>query len=118
MRTYVQEGKVLSVEATETVAAGEFVKVGELKGFAQNDAVIGQNVALVTEGVFEAEVAAAADINPGDPIYFGGEVDVNVGLTTAADDGMEPAAPFAKIGFATEAASQIAGVATVNVKLA
>jgi predicted RecA/RadA family phage recombinase len=117
MRTYVQEGKVLSVEATDTVAAGDFVKVGDLKGFAQNDAVIGQAVAVVTEGVFEAEVAAAADIAAGDPIYFGGDVDVNVGLTTAADDGQDPAAPFVKVGFATEAATALAGVATVNVKL-
>ena len=116
MRTYVQEGKVLSVEATDTLAAGDFVKVGELKGFAQNDAVIGQNVALVTEGVFEATVDAAADIAVGDPIYatpgsFAPE------LTTSADDGGDPAVAFAKIGFATEAASPIAGVATVNVKL-
>lgn len=117
MKNYIQDGKVLVVEAAETVASGDFVKVGELKGFAQNDAVVGQNVAIVTEGVFEADVAAAADINPGDPIYWGGDVSPMIGLTAASDDGMEPAAPFAKIGFATEAATALAGVATVNVKL-
>ena len=114
MRTYVQDGKVLSVEATDTVAAGDFVKLGELKGFAQNDVVIGQMVAIVTEGVFETDVSATADVDAGDPVYF----DPANGLTAAADDGAaENPVAFVKVGFATEAASQIAGVATVNVKL-
>lgn len=117
MKNFVQDGKVLVIEAADTVASGDFVKSGEIFGFAQGDAVVGQSVALVTEGVFETDVAAAADVNAGDPIYFGGDVSPMIGLTTAADDGMEPAAPFVKIGFATEAATALAGVATVNVKL-
>lgn len=114
MKNFVQDGKVLVVEAADTVAAGDFVKVGEMCGFAQGDAVIGQMVAIVTEGVFETDVAATADVDAGDPVYF----DPANGLTAAADDGAaENPVAFAKVGFATEAASQIAGVATVNVKL-
>ncbi len=114
MKNFVQDGKVLVVEAADTVASGDFVKVGEIHGFAQGDAVVGQMVALVTEGVFETDVAAAAGVDAGDPVHF----DPANGLTTAATDGAaENPIAFEKIGFATEAASPIAGVATVNVKL-
>ena len=118
MKNFVQDGAVLVTEALDTVAAGDFVKVGELKGFAQNDAVVGQNVAVVTEGVYETTVQAEADISVGDPIFAPASAGFLVDLTTAADDGMiENPTPNVKIGFATEAATALAGVATVNVKL-
>ena len=119
MKNFVQDGKVLAVEAADTVAAGDFVKVGELHGFVQSDAVIGQMVAVVTEGVYETTVQAEADIAAGDPIFAPASAGFLVDLTTAADDGMiENPTPNVKVGFATESAAALAGVATVNVKLA
>lgn len=118
MKNFVQDGKVLTIEAADTVAAGDFVQIGELRGFVQNDAVIGQAVAVVTEGVYEATVQTEADIAAGDPIYAPASALFLADLTTAADDGMiENPTPNAKVGFATEAATALAGVATVNVKL-
>jgi predicted RecA/RadA family phage recombinase len=116
MRNFVQEGKVLTIEASETVAAGDFVRAGGLKGFAQNDAVTGQSVAVVTEGVFETDVAAAGNVAVGASVYA--TPGFAPTLTTAATDGAaEDPVSYERVGFATEAATALAGVATVNVKL-
>ena len=81
MKNYIQPGKVISVPAPRDVASGELVAVGVLAGVAQHDAVSGQPVEIVAEGVFALTKVSAQAWAIGAPIYV--TPDTGVCTTTA-----------------------------------
>ena len=52
MKNYVQRGDVLTVTAPANVASGAGVVIGSLFGVAQRAALSGEQVEIVTKGVF------------------------------------------------------------------
>lgn len=112
MKNYVQAGSVITVTAPRDVASGELVAIGALVGYTQTAASEGQEVAIITDGVYAVSVVADADIAVGDVIYLSGQA-----LTTAADDGAEPPVANARVGIAVTAGVTDGVNAGVNVKL-
>lgn len=112
MKHYVQAGSVITVTAPRDVASGELVAIGALVGYTQTAALEGEQVAIVTDGVYAVSVAAGADVAVGDVIYLADQA-----LTTAADDGAEPPVANARVGIAVTAGVTDGALAGVNVKL-
>jgi predicted RecA/RadA family phage recombinase len=52
MKNYISKGVNISLVTPDTVASGEAILIGNIFGVASADAPIGNNVDLVTEGVF------------------------------------------------------------------
>ncbi len=75
MKTFVQEGAILSVPAPATVVSGQLLRVGVLAGVAINDAPSGQPVNIATEGVYDVTKAGSQAWTVGQAIY-------GVGTTT------------------------------------
>ena len=112
MKNYVQSGDVITVTADRDIASCELVVAGALVGYAQADALTGAQVAIVTEGVFRVNVAAAAAVSVGDVIYIDGQT-----LTTEADDGEVDPVEFPRAGLATLGGAPDAGFAEIHLKL-
>ena len=109
MKNFVQSGDVITVKAPAEVESGAFVKVGGLHGFAQSDAVSGENVPLVTRGVFETQIVAAGDVFAGDTVSW----NVVDGLTEAGADNEE-----VQVGVVvSDAVAAVDGVAVVLVRI-
>src|SRR5690554_5070796 len=70
MKNYVQTGAVITVPAPANVTSGKLVAIGSLIGIATKDALSGQDVALVTEGVIEYAKTAALAVSIGDKLYY------------------------------------------------
>lgn len=69
MRNFTSLSNPVQIPAPYDVKSGGFVRVGGIFGFAQADAALGAEVAVVTGGAFVFPVAASANISAGDPIY-------------------------------------------------
>lgn len=107
MKNYVQKGENITVTATAAASSGEGVLVGSLFGIAAGDAAIGEDLDLVTVGVFTMPKVSTDAFTVGAVVYW----DDSAGLVTTDDDtGSNPA-----IGLAVTAAANPSG--TVNVRL-
>ena len=107
MKNYVQPGKALTVTAPAAVTSGQYVVAGAIRGVAAAAAASGEEVELVTEGVFTLPKVAADVIAVGDLVYW----DAAAGkVTKTAGTGSKPL-----VGVAVRAAGN--GAASVDVKL-
>ncbi|MBR9893815.1 DUF2190 family protein [bacterium] len=107
MKNYVQKGENITVTAIAAASSGEGVLVGSLFGIAAGDAAIGEDLDLVTVGVFSMPKVSTDVMTVGAPVYW----DDAAGLVTTDDDtGSNP-----EIGLAVTAAANPSG--TVNVRL-
>lgn len=80
MRNFVQHGDTVTIAAAAAaVLSGAVVVVGKIIGVAANDAALGGELVLATEGVFEVPTDGTA-INQGDALY----VDANSRATKTA----------------------------------
>lgn len=91
MKNYVQKGEAITVIAAATVVAGAGVLVGDgLFGVAVNGAGIGDEVTLLTEGVFELPAdatVAAGDVvewNTGELLPIDTGVRIGVAITASS----------------------------------
>ena len=105
MRNYVQAGDKITVTAAAAAASGDGVKIGTLFGIASGDAAIGDQLVLVTAGVFDMPKVAADDITLGAAVYLR----ASDGLVTTTASGNT------KVGVAVSAAGN--GAASVRVRL-
>lgn len=111
MKNYVQRGDTITVAAPATTTGGEIVTIGGLVGIAAGDAATGEDLDVVTVGVFDLLKVGTDEIDVGDPVFADGD-----GLVTVEeDDGGSPAAAFTPLGLAVTAAGS--GVASVHVKI-
>jgi predicted RecA/RadA family phage recombinase len=70
MKNYIQDGDTITVTAPETVASGDFVQVGRIRGIAVTDAASGAQVELKTTGVFEIPKSGTEEFaSVGLPVY-------------------------------------------------
>ena len=111
MKNFVQTGDILTIVTSTDVASGQLVNIGDLFGFANSTALVGEDVAISTRGVFETTVDAPAGVSVGDVICFDG-----ASLTTETDDGGDPATAFSRVGVAVTAAAASAE-AVIDLKL-
>lgn len=81
MKNFVQHGDIVTVPAPYDRLSGEGALVGTLFGVAQTDAASGDDVALVTRGVFEHAKTSAQAWTLGAAIYWD---DTNKVFTTTA----------------------------------
>ena len=105
MKTFIQDGNIITVTAPINVTSGTGILVGSIFGIAAVDAVAGDAVEIGTVGVYELPKLSTAVFAPGDPVSW----NANTGKVVVPATGMVP------IGVATEAASN--GTATVKVRL-
>lgn len=107
MKNYVQKGENITVTAAAVATSGQGVLIGNLFGIAAGTAAIGEDLDLVTEGVFSMAKVSTDELAVGDFVYR----DDTAKLATSDDD--EGANEL--IGLAVTAAANPSG--TVNVKL-
>ncbi len=70
MKNYIQDGKVIVVEAPEDgIVSGQIVNVGVMSGVAASSGDEGDSVAVNLEGVFEVEKTTSLVITAGDEVY-------------------------------------------------
>jgi predicted RecA/RadA family phage recombinase len=70
MKNYIQDGDTLTVTAPATVASGDFVQVGRIRGIAVTDAASGAQVELKTTGVFSIPKSGTEEFaSVGLPVY-------------------------------------------------
>jgi predicted RecA/RadA family phage recombinase len=103
MKNYIQPGTNLTMPTPETVSAGQAILIGSIFGVAASDAVIGNNLDLVTEGVFTLPKANVS-LTLGAKLYWD---DAAKKVTTVA-------AGNAYIGTAVEAVATVALTAPVR----
>lgn len=70
MKNFVQNGVNLTLPAPANVLSGEGVIVGSIFGVAAGGALSGEDVDLVTNGVFTLPKVSALAIAIGDKIYW------------------------------------------------
>lgn len=70
MKNYVQPGDAITVPAPAATTSGDGVKTGMLFGVAQADAESGDDVVIVTRGVFSLPKTNAQAWSIGDAIYW------------------------------------------------
>jgi predicted RecA/RadA family phage recombinase len=70
MRNFVQPGKTITVPAPYDVSSGDPVLVGAIFGVASHDALSGEDLELVREGVFDLKKAASQAWTSGAKVYF------------------------------------------------
>lgn len=105
MKNYVSSGADAKVvAATAPILSGDLVVIGDIVGFAQADAAIGDLVAVITQGVFDVDVLSAGDVEQGDPIYV-------------SDNALTTAASGEKVGVVYRGGSSDGVAARVHVKL-
>lgn len=81
MKTYVQDGEVITLTAPAAVNSGDPVLVGSVLGVAQADAASGDPVTLVRRGVFTLPKAAGQSWTEGAKLYWS---TANSNFTTTA----------------------------------
>ncbi len=81
MKNFIQPGVTIKVTAPATVSSGDGVLVGNLFGIAVTDAGSGDDVEIMTEGVFDIAKVSAQAWAVGDIIYW----DDGAGNATTAD---------------------------------
>lgn len=72
MNQYSQDGRYIDYTPASDVAAGTFVRIGNITGFANLDIKAGKLGALCTEGVIKVEKATGTAISAGAKVYWGG----------------------------------------------
>jgi predicted RecA/RadA family phage recombinase len=107
MKNYVQKGENITVTAPAAATSGQGVLIGNLFGIAAGAAAIGEDLDLVTEGVFTMAKLSTDELNVGDFVYW----DDTAKLATSDDD----TGANGLIGLAVTAAANPSG--TFNVKL-
>ena len=107
MKNYVQKGETLTLAAPDVVTSGQIVAVGALIGVAAGDAASGDDMDLVTEGVFTLPKTSTDAVAVGDLVYF----DATNGVVTLDD----ASGANTLVGIAVTAAGNPS--ASVNVKL-
>lgn len=107
MKNYVQKGDNITVTAAAVATSGQGVLIGNLFGIAAGDAAIGEDLDLVTVGVFTMPKVSTDVLAVGDLVYW----DAANSLVTAS----EAAGANELIGLAVTAAANPSG--TVNVKI-
>lgn len=107
MKNFVQKGETLTIAAPDDVTSGQIVAVGALIGVAAGDAASGDDMDLVTLGVFTLPKTSTDAVAVGDLVYF----DAANGVVTLDDD----SGANALVGIAVTAAGNPSG--QVNVKL-
>jgi predicted RecA/RadA family phage recombinase len=107
MKNYVQKGENITVSAPAAATSGQGVLIGNLFGIAGGAAAIGEDLDLVTVGVFTMAKVSTDELAVGDFVYW----DDTAKLATSDDD--SGANEF--IGLAVTVAANPSG--TVNVKL-
>lgn len=75
MKTFIQNGDMITIAAPANVSAGQLCRVGQLAGVAATAALSGQPVEIATEGVFDVTKAGSQAWTVGQAIY-------GVGTTT------------------------------------
>ncbi len=105
MKTFIQEGNIITVTAAANIASGDGVLVGGIFGVAAADAVAGEEVEIATVGVYELPKLSTAVIAQGDRVAWNS----STGKVVVPATGMYP------IGVATVAAGN--GISTVKVRL-
>ena len=105
MKTFIQDGNIITVTAAANIASGDGVLVGSMFGVAAADAVAGDDVEIATNGVYELPKLSTAVIAQGDRVAWNS----STGKVVVPATGMFP------IGVATEAAGN--GTATLSVRL-
>ena len=110
--TYWQRGEAIDYTngTGSKIEANEIVVLGSHVGVAGSDIAAGETGALHVFGVFELPKKASEAISAGVDVYWNG-----TGITASADDGGNPATPYAKAGYAIQAA--VADDTTIKVKL-
>lgn len=83
MKNYVSKGANLAITAAAAIMSGQFVVVGAIRGVAQGDAAIGDDVVIVREGVFDLPKATGEAWGVGDLIYWDA---TNAVMTKTATD--------------------------------
>lgn len=106
MKNFVQAGSNLTIPAPAAVASGGVVIAGAIIGIAAGAAASGEDVDVVTTGVFELPKVGADAFTLGAAVYYVAAS----GLCTTTSSGNT------KIGVAVEAAGS--GAATVKTRLA
>ena len=107
MKNYVQKGENITVTAAAAATSGAGVLVGNLFGIAAGDAAIGEDLDLVTVGVFTMPKVATDAFTVGAVVYWDDTAKL---VTTDDDTGNNP-----EVGLAVTAAANPSG--TVNVRL-
>jgi predicted RecA/RadA family phage recombinase len=70
MKNYIQDGDTITVTAPATIASGDFVQVGRVRGIAVTDAASGAQVELKTTGVFDIPKTGSEEFaSVGLPVY-------------------------------------------------
>jgi predicted RecA/RadA family phage recombinase len=92
MKTFVQNGDVVTVTAPANVSSGDGVLVGALFGIAAYDADMGAAVEMHRRGVYDVEKAPSQGWSQGDAVYWDSDndrattVDTGVPIGAAAVD--------------------------------
>ena len=73
MNQYFQDGRYIDYTPEADVAAGTFIRIGNITGFANLDIKAGVKGALCTEGVVKVEKATGTAISAGAKVYWGGD---------------------------------------------
>ena len=68
MKNFVSNGKAITLVAVSAAVAGEPVVIGSLFGVAVESAEIGEDVTVLTEGVFN--MPAQASVSQGDAVEW------------------------------------------------
>ncbi len=105
MKNYVQKGENLTIAAPYDVTSGGGVKSGLIFGIASGDAESGDDVDLVTIGVFDLPKVSTNTFAIGAAVYW--DDTAKLVTSTATDN--------TKIGVAVEAVGNPSG--SVNVRL-
>lgn len=67
---YIQPGDTLTIPAPADVLSGGIVIAGNIVGVAQGDALTGDDVDVMTAGVWTLPKVAADDVSLGDALYW------------------------------------------------
>ncbi len=105
MKTFIQDGNIITITAAANIASGEGVLVGNIFGISVMDAVAGDEVEIATVGVYELPKLSTAVIAQGDRVAWNS----STGKVVVPATGMFP------LGVATLAAGN--GTATIKVRL-
>ncbi|MCA3574779.1 MAG: DUF2190 family protein [Aestuariivirga sp.] len=70
MKNFVQPGNTITLPAPAAVTSGAGVLVGAIFGIATHDAASGENVEVVTCGVFELTKIGSQAWEVGDKVYW------------------------------------------------
>jgi predicted RecA/RadA family phage recombinase len=70
MKTFISEGKSITVTADREVQSSESLLIGSMFGVAAGSALANQSFELCVQGIFEFKKDALLDFKCGSPVYF------------------------------------------------